>query len=168
MLFTLFHHAKIEYNRDKNIISSEKTDHIAPSVFVPVSFADGGTPVLFCYSSCNGVGCGPCGLEVETTRDAVDVENLTGKVEMGRGEGFECVFVDSVEGNASAGDEFVFVVTTGDNAVLVVCECFDDAIEGFLAYVANTFAVKLYLVQEVLPQTGVEVVGMDVVDESFV
>ena len=110
---------------------------------------------LFCYCSCDGVGCGPGGLEVEASGDAVDVEYLAGKVEMGSGERFECVFINGVEGNASAGDEFVFIVTTGGNAILVVCECLDNAVEGLLAYVADALAVKLYFVQEVLPQAGV-------------
>ncbi len=35
------------------------------------------------YSGGNGVGCGPGGLEVEAAGDAVDVEYLACKIEVG-------------------------------------------------------------------------------------
>lgn len=52
---------------------------------------------------------GPGGLEVETAGDAVDVENFAGEVESGDCFALHRFELDVVEGNATAGDKFVFV-----------------------------------------------------------
>ena len=53
-------------------------------------------------------GC-PCGLEVEASGDAVDVETLASEVEAGEESACHGAEIDFLEPHAAAGDEFVFV-----------------------------------------------------------
>ncbi|MFM1942481.1 MAG: hypothetical protein RI897_1463 [Verrucomicrobiota bacterium] len=55
------------------------------------------------------VGGGPGGLEVEATGDAVDIESFAGEVEVIEEFAFHGFEVDFIEGDAAAGDEFVFI-----------------------------------------------------------
>ena len=50
----------------------------------------------------------PCGLKVEAAGDAVDVEALSGEVEVGHELAFHGLEIDFLEADAAAGDEFVF------------------------------------------------------------
>lgn len=55
------------------------------------------------------MGGGPGGLEVEAAGDAVDIERFAGEVEVIEEFAFHGFEVDFIEGDAAAGDEFVFI-----------------------------------------------------------
>ena len=83
---------------------------------------------------------------------------------MGGGQGGKGAFVDGVEGDASAGDELVFVVAAGGDGVGVGGEEFGEAVEFFLADVGAAFwgllADVCVAVEGLLADVGVSVGAM--------
>ena len=70
-------------------------------------------------------------MEVEAARDAVDIEELTGEVEVGAVATLKGRGVDAAEGDAAAGDELVLEGGAGGDGVGVGGEEGDEAREGF-------------------------------------
>ena len=66
--------------------------------------------------------CGPGGLEVEASGDAVDVEGFASEVESGDDAAFHGFEVNFGQGNASTGDEFLLVRAFSSNGKLGACE----------------------------------------------
>lgn len=54
------------------------------------------------------MGCRPGGLEVETAGHAVDIEHLTGEVQVRTVTTLQGIAVDTVERDAAAGDKLLF------------------------------------------------------------
>ena len=69
---------------------------------------------------CHGVGSGPSGLEVEATRNTIDVEHFASEVKPRIVLAFEGVAVDTRKGNATTGDEFIFECRTPHDGVVVI------------------------------------------------
>ncbi len=66
--------------------------------------------------------CGPGGLEIEASGDAIDVEGFAGEVESGDDAAFHGFEVDFGQGNASTSDEFLLVGAFSSNWKLGGCE----------------------------------------------
>ena len=61
---------------------------------------------------------GPGGLEIEATRDAVQVDALSGEMESGNGSAFHAAEVDGLAADATAGHNLILVGGFADGLML--------------------------------------------------
>ena len=85
------------------------------------------------------VACGPCCLEVETTRYGVYVEYFSGKEEAFAHLTFKCILIDIAKTHTATGDKFVTETTLPANRVLVVDKRFNQLVHGLFPYFAPRF-----------------------------
>ena len=50
----------------------------------------------------------PSRLEIKTTRNAINVKHLTSEKEAGMGLAFQCLWINTIKGNAPTSDKLIF------------------------------------------------------------
>ena len=85
------------------------------------------------------MGCGPSGLEVEASRNTIDVEHFASEVQVRTMFAFEGVAVDTRKGNAATGDELIFESRATHNGVVVIDERVDETMDVLSAEFAASF-----------------------------
>ena len=101
------------------------------------------------------MGSGPSGLEVEASRNTIDVEHFASEVKPRVVLAFEGVAVDTRKGNAATGDEFIFESCTTQDEVVVIDERVDETMDILSAECAASFLWCFLQTanDDVLPQT---------------
>ena len=82
---------------------------------------------------------GPSGLEVEATRNTIDVEHFASEVKPMVVPAFEGVAVDTRKGNSTTGDELIFECCTTHDEVVVIDERVDKTMDILFAEFAASF-----------------------------
>ena len=85
------------------------------------------------------MGSGPSGLEVEASRNTIDVEHFASEVKPRVVLAFEGVAVDTRKGNAATGYEFIFENCTPHDGVIVIDERVDETMDVLFAEFAASF-----------------------------
>ena len=85
----------------------------------------------------HGEGRGPGGLEIKAASDAIDIEDLSRKVNAGEVFAFKGVGVDSGEVDAPTSDELVLEGGTAGYLVAVVAKGIYYTVQLFLSVILN-------------------------------
>ena len=67
----------------------------------------------------NGIGSGPCRLKIKAPCDTVNVEYLTGEIEVRHVFAFQRGGMDGREGDAATGDELILERRTTDYLIII-------------------------------------------------
>ena len=85
------------------------------------------------------MGSGPSGLEVEASRNTIDVEHFASEVKPRIVLAFKGVAIDTRKGNAATSDEFIFEWCTTHDGVVVIDERVDETMDVLFAEFAASF-----------------------------
>ena len=80
----------------------------------------------------HGKGRGPRSLEIEASRNSVNVEHLTSKVKARTSAALQCIGVDGRKGNASTSDELIMVGSASAGGIAIGCEHINESAQFLL------------------------------------
>ena len=102
----------------------------------------------------------PGGLEVEASRDSIDITHLAGKEQMGADLALQRMGMEVAQGNAATGDKLVLETALAVHLVEIVGERRDQLVVALLAYLRPLLVLgEAYFRKQIAPKASREAVG---------
>lgn len=103
---------------------------------------------------------GPGGLEIEASRDSIDITHLAGKEQMGADLALKRMGMEVAQGYAATGDKLILKTALAVHLVKVVGERRDQLVVALLAYLRPLLILgEAYFRKQIAPEAGRETIG---------